>query len=381
MKKVGVCTVYTGYNYGSALQAVATKEMLRQLGYSGEIIKLSGSIAPGRDIRLKKLLIMVARSLRHFHEAKGTLGAYTRAGKELSPETKQRFDEFYSTDVCPSFYSETALKRCAKGEKYIAFLCGSDQIWNATTYYVDPFYYLLFAPERKRIAFAPSFGRDFVPPYNRKQIKRNVSAIPELSVREESGEQLIYELTGRKAQTLIDPSLLLNRQEWTGLLHLRQPERNEYVLAYFLDEPSEKAKRMLSRLRGKGYTILALPYIREAKWFDDCICAGPKEFLEYLLGASAVCTDSFHGAAFSLNFEKEFYCFEREYGGTANQSTRVTSLLKKVGLTARFDPDEGADMEEIDYTQCREVLKIEREKSKEFLLRALKRAEESEEHQ
>ena len=85
MKKIGICTLFTGFNYGSALQAFATKELLRQLGYEGEIIKLSGSVVAGRDIRIKKMFLLGANLLLHLCDAKATIRSYIRGeNKQIS---------------------------------------------------------------------------------------------------------------------------------------------------------------------------------------------------------------------------------------------------------------------------------------------------------
>lgn len=376
MKKVGICTVYTGYNYGSALQAVATKAYLRKIGYAGEILKLSGSIVSGRDMRPKKMLFMGMNMLCHFLTAKKTMQSLMDAERKSLPfASREAFDAYYADCIGATILSEKELKKAAKDNTYVAFICGSDQIWNATTYYVDPFYYLRFAPMQKRIAFAPSFGRDFIPAYNQKKLKRNIQAIPYLSIREESGKHLIQNLTGQHAEVLVDPTLLLNQQEWVDLLQLQPINRQPYVLAYFLDKPSEKARKVLKQFSAQGYQIISLPYEWSEDWFDVCGHAGPKEFLEYLWGADAVCTDSFHGVAFSLNFEKNFYAFDREYGGAAKQSTRVISLLEKVGLLNRFDVADYSCTKGIDYTACRERLNAERKKTRTYLHQALRSIE------
>lgn len=375
MKKVGICTVYTGFNYGSALQAAATKNILRQLGYHGDIIKLSGSLIAGRDIRIKKMISLGWNLLRNLPQAHTVIRTYAGNNKTLSSESNAAFTDFYNQYIQPVMVTESRLKKSAQSDEYTAFLCGSDQVWNASTYYVDPFYYLSFTPKHKRIAFAPSFGRSFIPERNKKKILSNIAQIPWLSVREESGGKLIRELLNREAQVLLDPTLVLDKEAWSAALSLSaMSEDKKYALAYFLDEPSKKAKKMLRELSAAGFTILSLPYERQGDWFDRCVSAGPREFLQYVLGADVICTDSFHGTAFSVNFEKEFYVFEREYGGADNQSSRVTSLLERIGLMGRFNRDSVSD-KEIDYTFCRTVLETEREKSRQYLRNALNEVE------
>lgn len=374
MKKVGICTVYTGYNYGSALQAFATKNILKQLGYNGEILKVSGSIVKGRDIRLRKMLVLGWNMLTHPKYAKGLVRIYAGdKNKILSQNSQIKFNEFYEKEINPTIVAQSRLKAVAKSEEFLSFICGSDQVWNATTFYVDPFYYLTFAPKGKRIAFAPSFGRDFIPDYNLKTISKRVSNIPYLSVRETGGQKIIRDITGREAEVLIDPTLVIDKEKWIKLLKLEQKEQKErYALAYFLDTPSAKAKKVIEELAESEYKILSLPYCREGDLYGTCLDAGPKEFLQILLNADVICTDSFHGTAFSINFGKEFYCFEREYGQAANQSSRVVSLLKKVGFSERYNSEKLCLSKSIDYDYCNTVLQNEREKVNAYLLNALR---------
>ena len=170
MKKIGVATVYTGYNYGSALQAYATKQILSDMGYEAEILKISGSLVKGRDIRLKKLFTVAFRSLIHKGGVKSLKNYSSSISKEFKEGTIELFHDFFCKEISPLVLSFSNLRKKAKNSEYAAFICGSDQVWNSAVFYVDPFYYLRFAPLEKRIAFAPSFGRDFVPDYNKKKI-------------------------------------------------------------------------------------------------------------------------------------------------------------------------------------------------------------------
>ena len=61
---------------------------------------------------------------------------------------------------------------------------------------------------------ATSMGHDFVAKYNEKKLRKWISEIKHLSVREDSGVKLIKELCGREALHLLDPTLLLNGETW-----------------------------------------------------------------------------------------------------------------------------------------------------------------------
>ena len=375
MKKIGISTVHTGFNYGSALQAYASKVVLQELGYQGVNISLKGSIIQGRDVRIKKLAVIASRLLMQPHNIKKRVSVYSdNISKSYSEQSKELFQTFRLKKINPYYCTWNQLKRLAKTDDYKAFLCGSDQVWNAEALYVDPLYYLRFAPKDKRIAFAPSFGRDKVADYNKSIITKYIKDIPNLSVREESGVSVIKNLTNRDATHLIDPTLMLDGTKWDQYLELQESVSDDkYILAYFLNEPSDYAKECIKKLSEKNkMKIIALPYQKEeSEWLDSAPDAGPIEFVQYVKNASYVCTDSFHGTAFAVNYKVPFYTFERQYGSAGKQSSRVISLLKLVSLEKQFNPSIELLDSPINFKKSKEVLDIERKKAVEYLTNAL----------
>ena len=367
MKKIGICTVYTGYNYGSALQAFAVKELVKKSGYTPVVFKLKGSVVKGRDVRIKKFVSIAFRSVFHFKEAKKIKNSYISLySKNLTQESKSCFDDFYKNQIEPCFISYKSLKKIAKSDDYLCFFCGSDQIWNSTSLYVDPFYYLRFAPSYKRIAYAPSFGKSYIPKYNEKIIKKYISGINKLSVREETGKQIIFDLLSKECDVLLDPTLQLTDDDWRTIFNLKNIVGSKYIVAYFLDKPSDLAIQAIKNYAiERECKIIILPY--NDKFLDEATCynSGPVEFLDLVNFADCVFTDSFHGTAFSVNFNKNFYTFSRNYGSAHNQGDRIVSFLSKVGLENRLDAEKTQG--NIDYEQVNEVMKIEREKAAQYL--------------
>ena len=370
-KKIGIATVYTGFNYGSALQAFATKTILSRMGYEAQVLKLKGSIIPGRDIRIKKLSSILFRSLIHSGGLKSLKNYGDSISKEMPEKSKEGFNHFINEKIKPRFVSYGEIKK--EAESYHAFLCGSDQVWNSAVFYVDPFYYLQFAPEDKRVAFAPSFGRDFIPDYNKKIIKKYISSIPHLSVREESGIALIEDLTGKKAEHILDPTLIMSKNEWEESLCLGSEKSEKYILAYFLDVPSHKAQKAVEEISEKyGLKIISLPYsFQGSQWNEYLESAGPLEFVKYIKNAEFVCTDSFHGTAFALNFNIPFFTFERDYKNAGKQSARIESILKLTEMEERYEPEATEKCLEIDFARSNEILTMQREKAREYLTGAL----------
>ena len=119
-KKIGICTLYTGYNYGSALQAFASKYLLNTLNYNSEIIKITGNIVKRRDIRIKKTIILFFR-MCHFSKNKSNIvkSYFEHSKTDINKITIQKFDSFYENYINPKFISYHNLKKIAKKDEYL----------------------------------------------------------------------------------------------------------------------------------------------------------------------------------------------------------------------------------------------------------------------
>ena len=374
--KVLLTTVFSGYNYGSSLQALAGKTILKELGYDCQLVAMK-SLVKGRDIRLKKLLTILVRSLMlRGKNGSKSLSIYQNSyNKTMIGDSASLFIRFSDEYLQPNYLSWDGMKKAAK--EAVACFAGSDQIWNSSTMYVDPMYYLRFAPAEKRVALAPSFGRDFVADYNKEKIGKWISEFAYLSVREDSGVKLIKEMTGREAIQLVDPTLMVDGETWKNILGIDDKESN-YILAYFLDKPSELARKAITELRAAlKYEVIAIPHqFDDMSYCDKMVSSGTIEFLDLINNAKCVLTDSFHGTAFSINLHTPFYVFSRAYGTAHSQNSRVESILKKVKMQARFEPkDVLVQYDQIDFAYSESVLIEERKNAREYISNALKTIE------
>ncbi len=373
-KKVLLSTVFTGYNYGSSLQAFAGKIFLNNLGLDCKLVARK-SLIRGRNIQLWKFIVVLLRSM--FISQKGLTTFQKQYRKAMIGNSSEKFLQFEQEYLRPRYLSWHELKREAANS--VACFSGSDQIWNSSTLYVDPLYYLRFAPKDKCVALSPSFGRDFIADYNKEKMRKWISDYPYLSVREDSGVKLIKELTGRDAVHLLDPTLIIKRDEWKEILKIEE-KSEDYVLAYFLDEPSLLAEKSLKELKDKlKCKIVAIPYkFENMDYCDEMVAAGPKEFVELVTNARVVCTDSFHGTVFALNMHTPFFTFEREYGSANKQSERVLSILRKVDMLDRYQPQNAAtEYEHIDFEYSENILNAERKKAYDYINKAINSISES----
>lgn len=373
MKRVAIVNRTNLKNYGSVLQTYALCSAVEMLGHDAEIIWESGNLSTNYDFRPYKVFATGVKLLGHPSLFRSTFSNVKYVQQHvISEETIRLFDDFVEKNVKRKFYPSAMMKQNKVGAQYDKFVCGSDQVWCTTSLYVDPLMYLRFAPKNKRIAYAPSLGRDYIPNYNRRQIKKYINGIPSVSVREVMGQKLIAELTGRNVPVVLDPTLLVGRSFWDKKKESIQ-ESGEYVLCYFLSTPTEETQKKLLKFIGQGKRIVALNSRLEhldnelEVRYPDC---GPAQFISFIEHADIVFTDSYHGMLFSLMYHKEFWSVAREYG-EFDQSSRQLSVLNMLGLKRYCCVDGDWDIEPIDYVTVDEILQKEKKKSLDFLRKAL----------
>lgn len=247
--------------------------------------------------------------------------------------------------------------------KFDVISVGSDQVWNTEFKWITLDYFLPF-PHPKKIAFSASFGVDSIP-YDQK-IVDCLNDFKAISVREEAGAKIVKELTGREATVLIDPTMLLTKEEWGKVAKKPKRAKEGYVLTYFLSPKCNEAKTKLEAIREdrEVYELLN-PNDKVAG------TAGPSEFLWLFDHADLILTDSFHACVFSFLFNKAFIVYDRNWDG-GNMNSRLETLLSKFSLERKY-ANSGLPNEiwEHDYTDGYKQLEIERKKSIDFLKKAL----------
>lgn len=326
-------------NFGSVLQVYALCQAVRKLGYGSEVVWQSGNMSINYDIRPNKIIKIALKLLFYPRLLFSTIKTIREVRSvTIEPETVRLFDEFVAGNFQQSFYAPGEIEAMAASDKYSKFVCGSDQVWATTTLYPDPMMYLRFAPREKRVAYAPSLGRNYIPNYNRKTIKRYVNGIDNVSVREDSGHQLLKELTGRDFPVVADPTLLMRSHEWDALkADIELPEH--YVMCYFLDEPSQEVKDAICKyVRENDKKVVVLGHLEEIELSENDIIrpvAGPAEFLTITSQADMVITDSYHGMLFSINYHRKFWSVERDYS-QYDQSSRQLTVLNRLHLEDRY---------------------------------------------
>lgn len=240
-----------------------------------------------------------------------------------------------------------------------------------------------FVPQEvNSISYATSFGVSILPKAQEKKAKIFLNKIKHIGVREESGQRLIKNLTGRNVPVVCDPTLLFTGEEWLEIQNEQPIEKEPYILCYFLGNNPlhrEFAKRLKNET---GYKIIALTHLDEFVKCDEMYAdytpynINPADFLNLIRHASYVCTDSFHCTVFSILYKKEFFTFRR-FARNTRQSTnsRLDTLFNMAGISGRIlagseDIKEYINLS-IDYKEVHSRLQRVREESLKYLIEAL----------
>ena len=372
VKKVGTLTFHIAHNYGAMLQAYALPKAVESLGYRCEIIHYCFPYIYkwGHVERLGDLL-----------EKHGFVGGMLRFVKRMlsgvyNPSLqKNKFEHF--------IYHTMPLSKgaCRSAEElnnldYDAILFGSDQIWNSglTNGIAKEFVGGFACQEKtKKIAYAASCGRSS---FNQEEKESYYPLLGEFSavgVREKGFCDALCQ-DGFPAKLVLDPTLLLTKHQWQSLIQAKKYQKRrlqkEYLLVYVFDE-DPSVYRLIDALKERyDLEVCCIAYkmkdeIKKYHVYTDC---GPEEFVSLVAGASRVVTTSFHGTAFSVLFEKPFYCVPHP---TLHE--RTDSLLALLDLEDRnCNADTNiAAMQEIDWTSVSEKLAHHRKESLDFLKEAI----------
>jgi hypothetical protein len=214
-----------------------------------------------------------------------------------------------------------------------AFIVGSDQVFNPTNNELNPDFLLDFVPRGKnRISYGASFGTDKFPEEYVQKLKDLLPRFKALSVREATGLETVKRITGLDAQVVLDPTLLLDDNEYRHLFEkeLKHIPKDPYVFLYIIGSHYEARRIAEEKANETGVKNIIIMTNQRAEWhspqvgrFKRIHIYTPADFLAYISNASYVVTNSFHGTAFSVIFNRRFTVLKN---GTSGDD-RMTTLL------------------------------------------------------
>ena len=347
--KVGIVSCYFQHNYGSMLQALATQMALDKMNIANETIDISGF---NHEIKKAKIKYFIKASftsdilLSKMGMARNVV-IKKLSKNEYAAQSKIRavkFDSFAREQfrLSERYTSKAELgQKCS--DKYSAVLVGSDQLWLPGNIAAD-YYTLSFVPEDvNTIAYSTSFGQSELPRDSARKACVFLKKIRHIGVREESGQRLVKELSGRDVPLVCDPTLLFTGEEWMQIQREEPLVDGKYIFCYFLGN-NPPHREFAKRLRdGTGCKIIALTHLDEFVESDENYAdetpydIDPADFLNLIRNAEYVCTDSFHCSVFSILYKRSFFTFRR-YARKTKQSTnsRLDTLFRMVGISGRM---------------------------------------------
>lgn len=342
--KVGILTWHQYDNFGSMLQAYALQKTIERMDMDCEIIDYYDLNTIPAPSKLAKAKFLIKKLLM-------TVGLNRYVDNYFS------FQRFYYDKQKKSVTvtNDQTLKGLAKKYQYLVF--GSDQIWAPNVF--NPVYMGDFAEglNVRLVSYAASIGLNDIPETLRPVYSRLLSRFSAIAVREEMGKQLLEEQCGISAEVVLDPTLLLNKEEYRQLQRPVQSIEEPYVFCYFLNKDHQYRERVEKYAQKHGYKVYGFSLCEQDKeWMELLPATGPEEFLWLVNHAHTIFTDSYHGTIFSIKFHKDFWTFERfASSDPVCQNSRIQQLDRALGVGKRFlpldrepDEDNALDYESID---------------------------------
>lgn len=319
--KIGIVTMISN-NYGALLQCYALQTVLQRMGHQVVVVNRKWGKLPLQYTIKDKIL-----------DLKAQLSAFVKG--------KDAFSRFRNNHLCLSKSVHIQHDLLRLNNQLDIVISGSDQVWNGDCMSTMGGYFFLDwvdYPRVRRFSYAASFGKDTFQASDEHLClaKQLIQSYDGVSVREVSGIKICKEVFDRDAFNHLDPTLLLKAEDYFDLIPKNVKEMNPYICSYMLDMTGDKqrvAEYMAHNSKSIVRNIYPLKssseqYVRVEEW------------LRSIRDAEYIVTDSFHGMAFSIIFNKQFVCLNNPKRGSA----RFVSLLSKLDLLDRL-----IDVDQISY--------------------------------
>ena len=345
---IGIVGYWYATNYGSAMTYYALSRAMNQMGFSTVLIE-----SPMKD---------------------------------QDPEGENVFSRIFLRAHCNISESIPWDKQRALNDLCDGFMVGSDQVWTsfAIRHMRDMFFLGFVDEEKKKVAYAPSFGNaDFFQPTPEQEqmVKRCLNRFDRISVREDSGREIVRNRFGIRADQTLDPVFLISQDEYRKISAESQRDvEGKYILAYILDPTPDKEefiRKTAQKLSIDVKIVLdgragTFPKNRAKfqHYSDDVIQKDVDlpDWTKLFQNAAYVVTDSHHGVAMAVIYNKNFLCYPNYSRGYS----RFVSLMSLLGLMDRMVPNtnsltENILLQDVNYARVNEILQKQRERSLQWL--------------
>ena len=370
--KIAILTLDLQTNFGGILQAYALQTVLERMGH--EVTHLQPKVEYSRlHNPVVMPLVWCKRLYRKYFQGDRQLPIFENPYKWAGKNT----DRFISSNLNCRFLAPEEWNE-GLAREYDVIVVGSDQVWrpNYTSDVTRFFTAFLGHSDICRIAYAASFGVA-VNEFSDEQIacgREYLKLFSAISVREESGIRLCKELFDVQACQVLDPTMLLRREDYQRFTSTA-PQSPGNLMVYVLDRTEEKDAFIAEFAEKRGLVPFYANSKTEIPWNVDIPIGERKQpplenWLRGFADAEFVLTDSFHACVFSILFHKPFGVFVNLERGLS----RIESLLRPLGLMDRCITDAPVDLDRsIDWKFIDNVLMQKTESSLDFLKQGLNR--------
>lgn len=365
--KIGILTYHRAENYGALLQAYAMRTYLQSLGHEVEFV----DYWPKYHSDYFKVFSMDSFKKSSMKGKLAKLGRLVLVGHRLRKRKRvmlQFIHEKLGLSVQPKYEDRKAVTG-----PYDVVIYGSDQIWRKQGLggvgFDDWYFGSDNVQAKKKIVYAGSMGKIATNAQDDAYVKEQMAHFGQISVREDDLLKYLKAL-GVNSVRVCDPVFLLSRRQWEEICGAPKIKQH-YILFYNLLNTKESAAFAKALSAETGLPVYEITkktslFSRNAHLISK---ASVGEFLGLVRGADYVVSNSFHGVAFSIIFEKQFYAV-----GMGEKANRVVSLLNSLGLDDRYQnaSQPGFNLSLIDYDAPKQMLETAVEKSRGYLKEALK---------
>lgn len=376
--KIGIITIIDYLNYGNRLQNYAVQEVLIILGHEVKTIinpktfKDMSYVKYNYFQKLKNSIknILVMQKIFKFIKSKKISPKEKIASKKFELFTRKYI---YLIDLHLNILNNKKINTSS----FDYLIVGSDQVWNPKIGRANWIDFLQFTPSKKRIAYAASISLNEIPKEREAQFKEYISGMKYISVREQRAKEIIEELTDKKADVVLDPTLMLTAEQWSKIStkpSIEMPKK--YILLYFLGKISDiRMSYIKEYAQTNGCSILDIDNLKDIE--NNIYIADPSEWVYLIANCQCMFTDSFHGCVFSIIHHKDFEVFHRikEDSSDAGMFSRIETLTSMFKLENRIQEENNYQnkphitIEEFSYVD--NVIKYERERTYKLLKGAM----------
>ena len=308
--KVAILTIHS-INLGNRLQNYALQEYLKS-----------------KKIHVETLQRTVDNR-NFFKKIKQTVGCYIKHDK-LS--CFRWFDRKinWSKDIVSNEHLTADI-----ADHYDFVVAGSDQIWNPYFGFNSELEFITFVPKEKRVSYAASFGVSKIEQKYAKNYAKLLSGIDHCSVREECGQEIVLELTGKSPVIMPDPTILLMKNNWLRVeRHPAFAVSKKFFFVYFIGEYTEKTKKKI-HFEAEKYEANVIEIIKDRSELDGQV--GPAEFLWLVHHSERTFTDSYHGSVLTLLIQRKGLVIFPRQGDTKDMSSRFDTLWDIFGIRGKIE--------------------------------------------